>query len=87
MEIIEVMNLLSDTTRLKIVRLLRKGEKNVSKIVKSLKLTQPTISHHLKKLEEAGLIIRRRYKKWVFYSVNIDLLRIFIKKLGIELDL
>lgn len=87
MEIIEVMNLLSDTTRLKIVRLLRKGEKNVSKIVKSLKLTQPTISHHLKKLEEAGLIIRRRYKNWVFYSVNIDLLRIFIKKLGIELDL
>jgi ArsR family transcriptional regulator len=87
MEIIEVMNLLSDKTRLNIVRLLRKGEKNVSKIVKSLKLTQPTISHHLKKLEAAGIIIRRRYKKWVFYSVNIDLLKTFIKNLGIELDL
>jgi ArsR family transcriptional regulator len=87
MEIIRILNLLSDKTRLKILRLLGEGEKSVSKIVKSSKLSQPTISHHLKKLEEAGLIIKRRYKKWVLYSTNLDFLRLFIKKLGLELDL
>lgn len=70
-----------------ILQSLREGEKSVSKIVKSLKLTQPTISHHLKKLEEAGLVIKRRYKKWVLYSTNLDSLRLFLKKLGIQLDI
>ena len=87
MEILRILNLLGDRTRLKILQLLRKGEKSVSKIVQSLKLTQPTVSHHLKKLEEAGLVIKRRYKKWVIYSANVDSLKIFIKKLGLELDL
>jgi len=87
MEIIKILDLLSDRTRLMILQSLREGEKSVSKIVKSLKLTQPTISHHLKKLEEAGLVIKRRYKKWVLYSTNLDSLRLFLKKLGIQLDI
>jgi ArsR family transcriptional regulator len=83
----DILYLLADSTRLRILKILKKGEKNVSKIVEALKLSQPTVSHHLRKLEEAGLVLKRQYKRWVFYQVNKNLLKNFIKNFGLELDL
>jgi ArsR family transcriptional regulator len=87
METNDILYLLGDRTRLRILKLLKKGEQNVSKLVESLKLSQPTVSHHLKRLEEAGLVLRRNYKRWVFYQVNKSSLKNFIKDFGLELDL
>ncbi|MEA1913622.1 MAG: metalloregulator ArsR/SmtB family transcription factor [candidate division WOR-3 bacterium] len=87
MEIYKILKLVSETTRLNILRLLKEGEKNVSKLTGLLKLSQPTISHHLKKLEEAGLVIKRQYKRMVFYKTNKKFLKDFIKKFGSELKL
>ena len=87
MEGAKIFSLLADETRLRILKVLRKGEQNVTKIVESLKLSQPTISHHLRKLEEEGLVEKRQYKKWVFYQVNKSYLKDFIKNFGVELDL
>ncbi len=87
MDVSGILSLLADNTRLKILKILKKGEKNVSKIVEGMKLSQPTVSHHLKKLEEAGLVLKRQYKRWVFYQVNKSLLKNFIESFGLELDL
>ncbi len=87
MEILKILPLLADETRLRILKLLKQGEQNVTKIVESLKLSQPTVSHHLRKLEEAGLVVKRQYKRWVFYEVNKNSLKRFIKNFGVELDL
>jgi ArsR family transcriptional regulator len=87
MEINDILYLLADSTRMKILKILKQGEKNVSKIVEALKLSQPTVSHHLRRLEEAGLVLKRQYKRWVFYQVNKNLLKKFIKSFGLELDL
>jgi len=86
-EILKILPLLADETRLRILKFLKAGEQNVTKIVESLKLSQPTVSHHLRKLEEAGLVIKRQYKRWVFYEVNKNSLKKFIKNFGVELDL
>jgi len=51
---------LADPTRRGIVLHLARGEANVSDLVSRFDLTQPTISSHLKVLESAGLITRRR---------------------------
>lgn len=51
---------LADPTRREILVHLARGEANVSDIVRRFNLTQPTISSHLKVLESAGLISRRR---------------------------
>lgn len=51
---------LADPTRRGIVLHLARGEANVSDLVARFDLTQPTISSHLKVLEAAGLISRRR---------------------------
>ena len=51
---------LADPTRREILVHLARGEATVSDIVRRFELTQPTISSHLKVLETAGLISRRR---------------------------
>jgi len=60
---------LADETRLRILRLLMIREMCVCEIMVALDLTQPTASHHLNLLENAGLVKSRKEGKWVFYSI------------------
>src|SRR3989337_3215405 len=60
---------LADETRLSILRLLEVREMCVCEIMVALDLTQPTASHHLGLLENAGLVKARKEGKWVFYSL------------------
>ena len=65
---------LSDPARVKIVNLLATNDKAVCvcEFVPVLGLTQATVSHHLKKLADAGLLDREQRGKWAFYSLNPD---------------
>ena len=45
------------------------GEACVCELVDAFELSQPTISHHLKVLREAGLIASERRGTWVYYRV------------------
>ncbi|MCX8150734.1 MAG: metalloregulator ArsR/SmtB family transcription factor [Candidatus Bathyarchaeota archaeon] len=60
---------LADPTRLRILGLLATREMCVCEVMVALELTQPTASHHLGILENAGLIKARKEGKWVFYSL------------------
>jgi ArsR family transcriptional regulator len=60
---------LADETRLRMLSLLAMREMCVCELMVALSLTQPTASHHLKLLENAGLTKRRKEGKWVFYSI------------------
>jgi ArsR family transcriptional regulator len=44
-------------------------------LIASLDLTQPTVSHHAKKLVEAGLLEREQRGKWAFYTLRPEALR------------
>jgi DNA-binding transcriptional ArsR family regulator len=66
---------LADETRLRMLRLLEVREMCVCEVMVALELTQPTASHHLGLLENAGLVKDRKEGKWVFYSIaNPELL-------------
>lgn len=71
---------LSDPTRLAIVnRLAGSGEVCVCDLVEEFELSQPTISHHLKLLREAGLVAAERRGTWAYYRLvpeAIDGLRV-----------
>ena len=69
-ETLKIMKLLSDKTRLSIVRFLLDGEKCVCKIFPHVKRTQSTTSIHLGKLEKAGILKSRREGKKIFYSIK-----------------
>ena len=60
---------LADETRIRILKLLEVREMCVCEVMVALDLTQPTASHHLGILENAGLVKNRKEGQWVFYSV------------------
>ena len=57
-------------SRLKIINLLRKGEKSVSEIAEILKLPQPTVSHDLARLKKCGFVKVKIAKNFRHYSLN-----------------
>ena len=61
---------LGDMNRLSMLHLLEKRDMCVCELVAALELSQPTISHHLKILETAGLVERKKKGKWVFYGIS-----------------
>ena len=62
---------IADPTRLSIVNMLAGSSEAVCvcDITDSFTLGQPTISHHLRILREAGLIVGDKRGKWVYYSI------------------
>ncbi|CAA9379889.1 MAG: hypothetical protein AVDCRST_MAG64-557 [uncultured Phycisphaerae bacterium] len=68
--LVGLFRLLSDKTRLNILMLLTKGERNVTSLCEELGLPQPTVSHHLGLLRMSNLIGNRRNGKQVFYGLN-----------------
>ncbi len=66
---------LADPVRLRVLSILAaspEGEVCVCDFVEPLAKSQPTVSHHLKVLSEAGLVHGDRRGKWVWYSLNRD---------------
>ncbi len=69
-QLANLLRLLSDKTRLTIVLLLSRGERNVTSLCEELRLPQPTVSHHLGLLRSSNLVANRRDGKQVFYVLN-----------------
>ena len=70
--LVKAFRALADPTRLEILRLLaaQPGPCCVCDVVEHFHLSQPTISHHLKVLREAGLLRTSRRGIWSFYEVD-----------------
>jgi ArsR family transcriptional regulator len=78
-DILNIFKALSDETRLRILKLLEKGELCVCDIVASLDMIQPKVSFHLGVLKDAGLIKDRKQGKWIHYSIDdLDMFRRFL---------
>lgn len=61
---------LSDPNRLRIVRLLTDGEQCGCELLEQMRISQSTLSHHMKILEGCGLVSVRKKAKWNHYSLN-----------------
>ena len=66
-EFIKVMKALSDPNRVKLLKLLQSRQMCVCEIRAALGIAQPTVSKHLKILENAGLVGRKKDGLWVNY--------------------
>lgn len=66
----KVFKAFCDENRLRILELLRSGEKCACKLLDDLHITQSTLSHHMKLLCDAGVVQGRKEGKWVHYSID-----------------
>jgi ArsR family transcriptional regulator, arsenate/arsenite/antimonite-responsive transcriptional repressor len=73
----EVAKALGDPIRLQLVDVLRKhaGKVCVCELVPLFDIGQPTLSHHLKKLRDAGLVDSERRGLWAYYYVVPDAMK------------
>lgn len=70
MELVDFGKVLADQTRQKIMKVCCCQRLTVSEIVAQIDVTQPTISHHLKVLRDAGLMTVQRQGKEIYYTLN-----------------
>ena len=59
-----------DENRVKILEMLKTGEKCACKLLEELNVTQPTLSHHMKILCDSGIVVGRKEGKWTHYSLS-----------------
>lgn len=76
-KISELCKALGDPNRLKIIKMLSKGELCACRLLEAFNITQPTLSHHMKILSAVELVDSRREGKWTYYSINKDSIRKF----------
>ena len=67
-----VFKALGDENRVLILKRLRGGERCACKLLEELNITQPTLSHHMKILCDAGLVTGRREGKWTHYTISCE---------------
>ena len=63
---------LGDEHRLKIIDLLRSGERCVCELTDALDVGQSLLSFHLRTLRDAGLVTDRREGRWDYYTLDAD---------------
>ena len=68
-DIVWIFKALSDENRIRILKMLRSGEKCACKLLEELNISQPTLSHHMKILCDAGIVNGRKEGKWTHYSM------------------
>lgn len=73
---------IGDERRRKILTILSKGSTTAGNIANKFKISQPTISNHLKILREAGLIKEKKVAQNRIYSLNKDRLKKVIETLS-----
>ena len=61
-----------DENRIRILKMLRSGEKCACKMLDELNVTQPTLSHHMKILCDSGIVLGRKEGKWMYYSISAE---------------
>ena len=70
-----ILKAVADPTRLQLISLINGSEGHQAcacDLAEPLKLSQPTVSHHLKVLVDAGILNREKRGTWAWYSVNQD---------------
>jgi ArsR family transcriptional regulator, arsenate/arsenite/antimonite-responsive transcriptional repressor len=81
----ELFRALGDPGRVRIINLIATSDEPVCacELYEPLGLSQPTVSHHLKKLTDAGLLEREQRGKWAYFSLKRDA----VEKLAAVADL
>ncbi len=79
---LRILKSLSDASRLRIIQSLTQGEMYTELLAERLGLTPSTVSFHMKKLEEAGLVVSRKDQYYTVYALNREVLEMSLSDLA-----
>src|SRR5699024_4082498 len=65
-----ILNLLGDQTRLTVMKLMKNKACCVCDLVELFHVSQPSVSQHIRKVNDLGLVDEERKGQWIFYSLN-----------------
>ena len=85
---LSIFKAIGDDNRIRIVERLRKSDASAHKLMDDLHITQPTLSHHMKILGEAGLVVGRRRGRCTHYSLlseGMDMLMGYLTQLKVSM--
>ena len=85
---LSIFKAIGDDNRIRIVERLRKSDASAHKLMDDLHITQPTLSHHMKILGEAGLVVGRRRGRCTHYSLlseGMDMLMGYLSQLKVSM--
>jgi len=68
----DILKLLGNETRLTMLKILDDHDCCVCEFVEIFQASQPSISQHIRKLRDIGLVKEERRGQWIFYSINND---------------
>lgn len=80
---VQVFKALADEGRLSVINLLLSNDLCVGGLARELKISEPAVSQHLKKLRECGLVTGEKRGYWTHYSVNVQKLLDIARELSI----
>lgn len=69
-DLVQIFQALADFTRVKVVIALTDGERNVNELATMVVASPSAVSHHLRRLKDAGLVTFHRHGNQVFYSIE-----------------
>ena len=74
----DAAKVLTDPIRVQILDVLRAHEEDVCQceLQPLFGVSQPTLSHHLRKLQDAGMVVTERRGRWAYYSIDPDALEV-----------
>lgn len=78
---LEIIKSLSDTSRLRVLNTLLEKPHYVEELAQKLNLADSTVSFHLKKLENAGLVYKTKEQYYIVYHICNDVFNISLKEL------
>ncbi len=78
MELNELFKALADPTRRQILQLLKKNDLTPSDLLQKIKVSQPTLSHHLDILKRANLIDGVREGQYIRYGLNMSVFQMSV---------
>lgn len=70
--LVDIFKALGDKTRMEIINLLKSEEICVCVLLENFTCSQPALSHHLKILKQAKIVLDRREGKWIHYRLNSE---------------
>lgn len=81
-DLAKVFKVLADPKRLRIIKLLHNQEMCGCDLLEEFHITQPTLSHDMKLLQDSKLVKARKDGKWSYYYLNKEFIDSLYKEIG-----